>query len=81
MSDQFIRYRVVLISKGIASGSMMTPGPPGFSVPNVSRPNNNYDSAGSSDFNTNNHANMMNDSLDPLNAMEKSISDQVCIIL
>lgn len=55
---------------------MMTSGPPGFSVPNISRPNN-YDSNNSNDFNSNNHSNMINDSLDPLNAMEKTISDQV----
>lgn len=56
---------------------MMTPGPPGFTVPNASRAGNNYESTGTSDFNSNNHSNMISDSLDPLNAIEKSISDQV----
>lgn len=55
---------------------MMTPGPPGFSVPNVSR-SNNYDTSNSSEFSSNSRSNMLSDPLDPLNAMEKSISDQV----
>ncbi len=65
---------------GIASGSMMTSGPSGFSVPNISRVGG-YDSSNSNEFNSNNHSSMMNDSLDPLNAMEKTISDQVLFFL
>lgn len=71
----------ILLFVGIASGSMMTSGPPGFSVPNVSRANN-YDTSNSSEYSSNGHCNILGDSLESLkleslNVMEKNITDQV----
>lgn len=69
---------------GIASGSMMNSGPPSYSSSTINRGYEfNANTPGSnSEFASGplSHLSDSVNSLDPLNAMEKSLNEQVCIL-
>lgn len=67
---------------GIASGSMMNSGPPSYSSTMSRGYDFNPNTPGNNEFSSGplSHLSESVNSLDPLNAMEKSLNEQVCWI-